>query len=96
MRVFQIGEHVRCWWYGKKAGEYYTPLPDAGDAVTIIIYDPDGVEDTAATAMTESAEAGKFYYDFASAGKAKGWWRIRCTAVDGTLITISIGGFTLE
>lgn len=101
MKTFQIGEHVRCWFFSTRSGVSYSPIPDTGDAVTITIYDPDGTaqelggEGVEPVAMSESEE-GKFYYDFASSGKAAGWWRTVCLGTDGSLITIGVGGFILE
>jgi len=91
MKVYQQGETAMVYFVVTKSGALYDP----STSVTCSIWLPSGTLDVNASAMTKES-TGKYYYDYQTASKALGVYRARCTATDGTPITIEEGFFEVQ
>ena len=94
MANFEVGETVICSITTKdKNGA----LQDAATSMNIVIdrLSPNYLADIiSSTAMTKDS-TGTYHYDFASASKAEGKYKITYTATDGTRITKQTDTFDL-
>jgi hypothetical protein len=98
MKTFQIGETVVCYIEVYKSSALYNPIPDSGDAVTVVIYDSGGT----AVLGSETPQAlgnettGKYSYSWSTTGKSAGVYRARFVATDGATISKKDASFKLE
>ena len=92
MKVFDIGETVICSIEIRDSGGV---LKDPAISVRVEGYNKnrDGV--VASTQMTQDA-TGKYHYDLATANIPEGLYTLKCTAIDGSRITILKVSFMLE
>ena len=90
MKNFDVGETVICSAEVKRAGAYLDP-----DAIVISIYNPAGTIVVTEQPMVKN-EAGKYQYDWDSAGQSKGYWRVVILVTYGGRKTILNGGYTLH
>ena len=92
--AFDVGETVICTIEIRDADGTLTN-PATSTKIVINQLSPSVAIIVASTAMSEDS-TGKWHYDFASAGNARGGYEAEYTATDGTRITIEIDGFILE
>lgn len=90
MIFFDIGETVVCTILAKQAGVEKDP-----DSLQITIYDPDGEKDVTNVGMDRDTD-GHWHYDYATAGKAKGFYRAEVKGTYGSRIILVNGGFKLR
>lgn len=90
MIFFDIGETVVCSIEAKQLGVLKDP-----DSLQITIYDPDGEIDVGLVGMDRDSE-GKWHYDYATVGKAKGFYRALVKSTYGSRIILVNGGFKLR
>ena len=92
--AFDIGETVICSVEVKNdAGTLVDPSTSMQIAIDWI--SPNFSNIITATNMTKDS-TGKYHYDFATAGKQGGTYRVAYIATDGTRITIERETFKLE
>ena len=98
MKTFQIGETVVCYIEIYKASALYNPLPNSGDAVTVVIYNSSGtaVLGSLSPQALGNESTGKYSYSWSTTGQSAGVFRARFVATDGATISEKDASFKLE
>ena len=94
MTSFEIGETVIC---SIEVKDENGDLQDAATSMNIVIdrLSPNYSAGIVTSTSMGNDSTGKYHYDFASASKAAGQYRIIYTATDGSRIKIELDTFNL-
>ena len=90
MKTYECGETAVCYCEVRKSNALYDPA----NSMQITIYKPDSTAETIA-AMTKDA-VGKYSYDYQTASKPNGKYKVLYTCTDGTKMTTAKDYFMLE
>ena len=98
---FQVGETIIAVHTYEKATNFSKNaqwvLTDPGTSVKITFYGPDGDAIAGETDKSMVKDSiGVYYYAFQTSGRAKGNYKALVVDTDGSQITHTPGGFTLE
>ena len=93
MRRFQLGEAVEV--YGEVRDQAGNLTYSAG-GVNITITDPKGTVKIGPVAMTPVTAGVYSYFYESQVTDEPGWYKVKGEVIDGTKLTITIGGFELE
>jgi hypothetical protein len=90
MKTYEVGETSVCYLEIRKSNALYDPAT----SIQVTIYKPDGTAETI-TSMTKES-TGVYSYDYQTAGKPLGKYKVFYTVTDGSKITTGRDYFTLE
>lgn len=90
MKSYEQGETAVCYLEIRKSNVLYTPVT----SIQATIYKPDGTAETVASMTAEST--GIYSYDYQTAGKPCGDFKVLYTVTDGVKITTGKDYFKLE
>lgn len=90
MKSYEINETAVCYIEVRKSSALYDPAT----SMQVTIYKPDGTAESIAAMTKESA--GVYSYDYQTAGKPNGKYKVLYKATDGTKITTAKDYFMLE